>query len=117
VNTPPVPGYPGGRTTQVIYSDGTSTYPASDTGNVPAGLPVKIVSPGGAIQSIAYDHLGDITSTTNADHLTTSYAYDNLGRVTGKNEVSDTYPAPGLATTYAYDGENRVVTQTDPPIT
>jgi large repetitive protein len=116
VTTPPVPGFTAGRKTAVTYSDGSSTYPASDSGNVPKGLPVKIVSPGGATQVIAYDHLGDITSTKNADGLLTSYAYDQLGRVLTKTQVSDTYPN-GLVTSYVYDWENRAVTETDARVT
>jgi len=55
-------------------------------------------------------------AATNADGLVTKYAYDSLGRVLAKTEVSDTFPN-GLATSYAYDGENRVVTETDPGAT
>lgn len=113
VVTPPVPGFPSGRTTSITYSDGTSSYPAADSGNVPAGLPVKIVSPGGATETLAYNHDGDLAQTTNADELVTKYTYDNLGRVLTKTEISNSYLA-GLVTSYSYDGENRVVTETDP---
>jgi RHS repeat-associated protein len=116
VTTPPVTGFPNGRSTTITYSDGTSSYPAADSGNVPAGLPVKTVSPGGAVSLISYYHDGDIAETTNADGLTTSYTYDNLGRVLTKTEVSNSYPA-GLTTSYTYDGQGRVLTETDPPVT
>ncbi|HUN34614.1 MAG TPA: LamG-like jellyroll fold domain-containing protein [Trebonia sp.] len=116
VTTPPVPGFPTGRTTAVTYSDGTSTYPATNGGNVPKGLPVKIVSPGGSAQAIGYDSEGDVTSTQNADGLVTDYTYDLLGRVIKKTEISNSYP-DGLVTTYAYDLENRVTAETDPTIT
>jgi RHS repeat-associated protein len=116
VTTPAVPGFPGGRATTIAYSDGTSTYPAADSGNVPAGLPVKAVSPGGAVSQVSYDHDGDVAKTTNANGLTTSYSYDSLGRVLTKTEVSDSYPS-GLATSYTYDGQGRALTETDPPVT
>lgn len=116
VTTPPVAGFSSGRTTTVTYSDGTSTYAATDGGNVPKGFPVKIVSPGGSAQLIGYDHEGNVTTTKNADLLGTQYAYDLLGRVTSKTETSNSYPN-GLVTTYAYELENRVTTETDPTIT
>ncbi|HEY0806904.1 MAG TPA: LamG-like jellyroll fold domain-containing protein, partial [Pseudonocardiaceae bacterium] len=53
VTTPPVPGFPSGRTTAVTYSDGTATYPAADGGNVPPGLPVRTTSPGGAVNAVS----------------------------------------------------------------
>jgi RHS repeat-associated protein len=116
VTTPAVPGFPQGRTTTVTYSDGTSSYPAVGGGNEPAGLPVKVVSPGGATNQMFYYQNGDLAKTVNADGLTTNYTYDNLGRVTNRTEVSDTYPN-GLTTSYTYDGQNRVLTETDPPVT
>ena len=116
VTTPPVPGFPSGRTTAVTYSDGSATYPATDSGNVPAGMPVKTTSPGGAVNTIAYLHTGDVANTTNGDGLVTRYTYDGLGRVSGKTEVADSYPN-GLTTSYTYDGRNQVTNQTDPPVT
>jgi large repetitive protein len=116
VTTPPVAGFPRGRTTTVTYSDATSAYPAADGGNVPAGLPVKTVSPGGATQVISYFHDGDVAQTTSADGLVTNYAYDGLGRVLGETQVSSAYPL-GLTTSYTYDGQGRVLTETDPPVT
>ncbi|WP_282205905.1 LamG-like jellyroll fold domain-containing protein [Kitasatospora fiedleri] len=116
VTTPVVAGFPNGRTTTTTYSDGTTAYPAADTGNVPAGLPVKVSSPGGAVSTIAYLHNGDIASTTMASGLKTTYTYDGLGRPTAKTIVSDTYPA-GLTTRYEYDGMGQVVKETSPSTT
>ncbi|MFJ9779914.1 LamG-like jellyroll fold domain-containing protein [Amycolatopsis sp. NPDC101161] len=116
VTTPPVPGFPNGRTTTIAYSDGTSAFPAADTGTVPAGLPVKTTSPGGAVNRISYRHNGDVDSTTNADGLVTRFTYDPLGRMLTKTAVSDSYPA-GLVTSYGYDGSDQVVSQTDPAVT
>ncbi|OXM65635.1 LamG-like jellyroll fold domain-containing protein [Amycolatopsis vastitatis] len=116
VTTPPVPGFPNGRTTTITYSDGTSAFPAADSGNVPAGLPVKTTSPGGAVNRIAYLHNGDVANTTNADGLVTRLTYDPLGRVLTKTAVSDSFPA-GLVTSYTYDSNDQVVSQTDPAVT
>jgi large repetitive protein len=84
VTTPPVPGYPSGRTTTITYSDGTTAFPAADIGDMPAGLPVKTVSPGGATNLVSYYNDGDVAWTVNADGLTTDFTYDNLGRVQTK---------------------------------
>ncbi|WP_370130910.1 LamG-like jellyroll fold domain-containing protein [Streptacidiphilus sp. EB103A] len=116
VTTPAVPGFPNGRTTTTVYSDGTSTYPASDSGNVPKGLPVSTTTPGGAVNKVAYNHLGDVTSTTDADGLVTTFSYDNTGRVKSKTQVSDTYPN-GLTTSYSYDADGQVTQETDPAVT
>lgn len=116
VTTPPVAGFPNGRTESTVYSDGTSAYPAADSGTVPKGLPVRSTTPGGAVSSIAYLHTGDVAATTDPLGLVTSYTYDGLGQVLTKKVVSDTYPA-GLTTAYAYDAAGQVYRETDPPIT
>jgi RHS repeat-associated protein len=115
VTTPPVAGFPNGRTSTIAYTDGT-TVAAADGGFAPAGLPYRTTSAGNAVNTISYFHLGSVASTTDADGLVTRYGYDNLGRVTSKTLVSDTFPA-GLVTTYAYDGQDQVVSETAPPIT
>lgn len=84
VTTAPVPGFPSGRTTAITYSDGTAAYPAANGGNIPAGLPVKTVSPGGATNTVAYTHSGDVAETVNAEGLVTTFSYDGLGRVLTK---------------------------------
>ncbi|MBY8876850.1 LamG-like jellyroll fold domain-containing protein [Actinacidiphila acidipaludis] len=116
VTTPPVAGFPAGRTTSTVYSDGTSAFPAADTGNVPKGLAVRTTSPGGAVSSVAYFHNGDVASTTDPLGLVTSYTYDGLGQVLTKKVVSDTYPA-GLTSSYVYDAAGQVTQESDPSIT
>ncbi|MFI1175166.1 LamG-like jellyroll fold domain-containing protein [Streptomyces melanogenes] len=116
ITGPAVAGFPNGRTTTTVFSDGTATYPATGGGNVPKGLPVRTVSPGGAVNSVAYFKNGDVASTTDAGGLVTSYAYDGVGQVLSKKVVSDTYPA-GLTTTYAYDADGQVVQEKDPQLT
>ncbi|MEU6194565.1 LamG-like jellyroll fold domain-containing protein [Streptomyces sp. NPDC047061] len=116
VTGPAVPGFPNGRTSATQYSDGTSTFPSADGGVVPAGLPVKTTSPGGAVNQVAYFADGDVASTTDAIGLVTSYSYDGLGRVTSQKAVSDTYPN-GLVTSYKYDAADEVTEEHDPQIT
>ncbi len=115
VTGPPVAGFPAGRTATTVYSDGSAAYPAVDSGNVPKGLPVRAVSPGGAVNSVSYFHNGDVASTTDAAGLVTTYGYDGLGQVLSKTVLSDTYPA-GLVTRYTYDLAGQVTLETDPPL-
>ncbi|WP_396447698.1 LamG-like jellyroll fold domain-containing protein [Actinomadura sp.] len=115
VTTPPVAGFPNGRTTKISYTDGT-TVAAADSGLAPAGLPYKTVSPGGAVNTIGYFHTGDVASVTDAAGKITRFTYDGLGRVLTSTEVSDTYPA-GLTTSYTYNKMGQVLTKTDPPVT
>ncbi|WKX09791.1 LamG-like jellyroll fold domain-containing protein [Streptomyces sp. NL15-2K] len=115
ITGPAVPGFPSGRTTSTVYSDGTSTYPSADGGVVPKGLPVKTVSPGGAANQVAYLKNGDVASTTDAIGLVTTYTYDGIGQVRTQKVVSDTYPN-GLVTTYRYDAAGQVVEEDDPPL-
>ncbi|UXY20240.1 LamG domain-containing protein [Streptomyces cynarae] len=116
ITGPAVPGFPSGRTTTTVYSDGTSTYPSADGGVVPKGLPVKTVSPGGAVNQVSYFSNGDVASTTDAIGLVTQYTYDGLGQVTSQKVVSDTYPS-GLTTTYKYDAAGQVTEEHDPQLT
>ncbi|MFI5973000.1 LamG-like jellyroll fold domain-containing protein [Streptomyces sp. NPDC051452] len=116
ITGPAVPGFPGGRTTTTVYSDGTSAYPSADGGVVPKGLPVKTVSPGGAVNQVSYFKNGDVASTTDAVGLVTRYTYDGLGQVTTQKVVSDTYP-DGLVTSYKYDAAGQVIEEHDPQLT
>ncbi|MFF8592679.1 LamG-like jellyroll fold domain-containing protein [Streptomyces sp. NPDC015220] len=116
ITGPAVPGFPDGRSTTTEYSDGTSAYPSADGGTVPKGLPVKTVSPGGAVNRVSYFKNGDVASTTDAIGLVTQYTYDGLGQVTSQKVVSDTYP-DGLTTTYQYDAVGQVVEEHDPRLT
>ncbi|MFE2914382.1 LamG-like jellyroll fold domain-containing protein [Kitasatospora indigofera] len=113
---PPVAGFPTGRISATTFSDGSATYPAADSGNTPAGLPVKVTSPGGAVSTIAYLHNGDVASTTMASGLKTTYTYDGQGRPLTKTVISDSYPT-GLTTSYTYDAMGQVVQESNPPIT
>jgi len=114
VTTPPVAGFPDGRTTKLTYT--TSTTPATGGGTAPAGLLATTTTPGGATETITYYSGGDPATLTDPAGEVTSYSYDGLGRVTAKTAVSSSYPN-GLTTTYTYDGHGRVLTETDPGVT
>ncbi|MEW2134469.1 LamG-like jellyroll fold domain-containing protein, partial [Streptomyces sp. NPDC005435] len=116
ITGPAVAGFPDGRSTTTVYSDGTSAYPATGGGVIPKGLPVKTVSPGGAVNQVSYFSNGDVATTTDAIGLVTKYTYDGLGQVTTQKVVSDTYP-DGLVTSYKYDAAGQVIEEHDPQLT
>ncbi|MER7753210.1 LamG-like jellyroll fold domain-containing protein [Kitasatospora sp. NPDC097643] len=115
VTTPPVAGFPNGRTTTIAYTDGT-TVAAADSGFAPKGLPYRTTSPGGAVTSVSYFRNGDIASVTAPSGLVTRFGYDNLGQIRTKTVVSDSYPA-GLTTGYTYNKAGQQDSRTDPPTT
>jgi large repetitive protein len=124
VTTPPVPGFPNGRTTTTTYTS-ASTYVGAPNDCVigipeqphpPAGLPATVTTPGGAGTRMCYTANGDMMATVDPAGLTTTYSHNNLGRVTTMTVTSDTFPA-GLNTTYTYDGLDRVLTRTAPAVT
>jgi YD repeat-containing protein len=114
VTTPPVPGYPAGRTSTTVFT--TTSTPAADGGTVPAGLVASAITPGGATETVTYFHNGDPATVTDPGGTTTSYTYDGLGRVLTRTVVSIGSPN-GLTTSYSYDGQNRPLTITEPPVT
>jgi large repetitive protein len=112
VTTPPVAGYPSGRTTTTRYTDGTSVLAyGSTTAYAPPGLAYQLTTPGGAVTSTKYYADGDIASVTNPLGEVTVYTYDNIGRVLTKTV---TYGSTSAVTSYTYDGDGRIVTETDP---
>jgi RHS repeat-associated protein len=90
--SPPVPGFPNGRTTTTVFSSTTNPVPAvgSATVDIPNGLPVETVSPGGAISAVAYFADGDVAASRDADGLVTEYTYDGIGRVLTKTTLPNT---------------------------
>ncbi len=69
---------------------------------------------GGPEQSVTYDALGDVISSTDANGNETDYTYDEMGRV-----LTITGPAPTTGgdrpvTTYTYNADGQVLTMTDP---
>ncbi|HEV2372371.1 MAG TPA: LamG-like jellyroll fold domain-containing protein [Streptosporangiaceae bacterium] len=114
LTTPPVAGFPNGRTTKLTYT--TSSTPAAGTGTAPAGLLASATSPGGGTETLSYYADGDVATITDPAGEVTRYTYDGLGRVLTKTVVSNSYPN-GLTTHYTYNGQNQVLTQTDPGVT
>jgi len=106
---------PLGRVSATAYSDGTTTA-SFDGGIAPAGLPVTITSPSGAVQKIDYYASGDVGRVTTPAGKVTTYAYDKLGRKTSERETTTSFPN-GLLTYYTYDDADRVLVQTDPAVT
>ena len=116
VTTPPVSGYPSGRTTTDTYTNGTTSAGGYDGAVPPAGLTYQATTPGGAVTTSLYYADGDLAQVTDPDGQRTVYGYDGLGRKTSQTAYSDTYPS-GLATTYTYDANGDLATETDPPVT
>ncbi|GLY01344.1 LamG-like jellyroll fold domain-containing protein [Actinoplanes sp. NBRC 101535] len=103
-----------GRVTRTTYTDATTV--AADGGTPPAGLPLTMVTAGGARQSVTYFKSGDVAQVTEPNGAITRFVYDALGRAVTQTEVSSAYP-DGVVTTNTYDRMDRLVTQLDPPIT
>ncbi|HEX6681733.1 MAG TPA: LamG-like jellyroll fold domain-containing protein [Candidatus Limnocylindrales bacterium] len=80
---------------------------------VPAGLPRKKTTPGGAVETLAYFPSGDIASTVDPVGLVTTFEYDAVGRMTRKTVKA---PSGDQVTTLTYDRMNRVRTQTAPAV-
>ena len=111
--SPPVSGFPSGRTTHYYYTDGSTTTGSANGSVPPANLEWKTVTPDGAATQTLYDSHANILKTVNADGVTTSYTYDGIGRKTSQTVVSDTEPG-GLTTSYTYDANGRITQETDP---
>jgi RHS repeat-associated protein len=103
----------GGRST-TTYTTGQQM--AVGGGYMPAGLPLTVTDPRGAVTTMGYFSTGDLAKVTEPSGLTTTFTYDALGRKTSQTEVSDTYPA-GTTTTYTYDAYSRLVSETEPTTT
>ena len=114
--TPPVAGYPSGRTTTDAYTNGTSSTGGYQGAVPPAALPYQETTPGGAVTTTLYYADGDEAQVTDPDGQRTVYAYDGLGRKTSATVYSDTYPG-GLTTSYTYNTDGDLATQSEPPVT
>lgn len=116
VTTPPVPGFPNGRTASTTYT--TATTPAAEGGAAvaPAGLVNQVTTAGGKQTSYTYFANGDLAEITDANGAKAKVTYDNLGRQLTRTEISDANPA-GLVTSQTYDKNDQVVTETGPTVT
>ncbi|WP_436521516.1 ricin-type beta-trefoil lectin domain protein [Actinoplanes sp. HUAS TT8] len=103
---------PLGRKTAISYTDG-STAGGYNGATVPAGLPWRIVKPGGGVQTILYSASGDIAEVTDPAGMVTRYEYDGIGRTVKELQVGATTTD---VTTFTHDRSDRVITRTDPPV-
>ncbi|GIF05003.1 LamG-like jellyroll fold domain-containing protein [Actinoplanes siamensis] len=103
-----------GRRTTITYTDGGKNG-GFQGGNAPAGLPWRVVKPGGGLQTILYYPNGDVAETTDPAGATTRYEYDGLGRTV--KEIDVVKGMPGSTVSYTHDRLDRVVTVTDSVVT
>ena len=117
MTTPPVTGFPSGRTTSYPYTDGsTTTGGYNGRGAARRGCPTRRPPRAARSPPRLYYADGDVAQVTDPDGQRTVYAYDGLGRKIKQTVYSDTYPS-GLATTYTYDANGDLATETDPAVT
>jgi RHS repeat-associated protein len=108
---------PLGRKTLVSYTDG-GTAGGFNGGTAPAGLPWRVIKPGGSMQIIRYLPSGDVAETVDPAGQIMRYEYDGLGRVTREIEILDAAKGTvGSTTSYTHDRLDRVVTVADTAIT
>ncbi|WP_285560060.1 LamG-like jellyroll fold domain-containing protein [Actinoplanes regularis] len=105
---------PLGRRTTITYTDGT-TRGGFQGGTAPAGLPWRVVKPGGGMQTILYYPNGDVAEATDPAGETTRYEYDGLGRTV--KEIDVVKGVPGATVKYTHDPMDRVITVEDAEIT
>jgi RHS repeat-associated protein len=103
---------PAGQTATVSYS-GSSAHEVTYSYD-PDGSKIAMTDATGTSR-YTYDPFGELTSTTNGNSATVSYAYDVDGDTTGI-----TYPLPSTATwatthtvTYGYDEADQMTSATD----
>lgn len=109
VTSPATPDFPNGRSVTSTYTDGTE--PAVGGGTTPAGLVKSQKDAKGNESTYRYSAAGDLAEQTSPAGLKVTFAYDGLGRVTSRTEVSAATP-DGVTSTFTYDGLGRVLTQT-----
>lgn len=105
---------PLNRVTQISYTNGTTSTGGVPTHVPPPGLPWRTIAPSGATETAAYYNNGNVYSLIDAAGLKVVNTFDLLGRITARDEQSDTYPH--LFTTLTYDKLNRITSQTDPTV-
>ncbi|MDQ6719298.1 MAG: DNRLRE domain-containing protein [Candidatus Dormibacteraeota bacterium] len=110
---PPTADVAGGAVTNWTYSDGTAAYPAYGGGNTPTGLLVQIKDPRNNQVRFAYDTKGDLRQTISVVGLTTTYAYDNLGRRISQTAFPTGFSS-GVTTAYGLDGLGNITSTIAP---
>ncbi|MFI6885772.1 LamG-like jellyroll fold domain-containing protein [Streptosporangium canum] len=107
--TPATPDFPDGRSVTSTYTDGTE--PAIGGGTTPAGLVKSQKNAKGNESTYRYNAAGDLAEQISPAGLKLTFAYDALGRVTSRTEISTAHPS-GITSTFTYDGLGRMLTQT-----
>jgi RHS repeat-associated protein len=102
--------------TQTSYKYTTGSEGAVGGGTQPAGLVDSLTNARGKITKYSYYANGDLARATEPSGRSTEYAYDPIGRLTSKKDISDSFPA-GVVSTYTYDGMSRLRTTTSPVTT
>ncbi|HCT76362.1 MAG TPA: hypothetical protein DGG94_01645 [Micromonosporaceae bacterium] len=95
---------PYGRRVRTVYTDGS--------GGIPAGLPKQVISPSGGESFAGYFPDGDLKETLDSAGQKVEYTYDGHGRIASQKVTASEI----LTTTYAYDKLGRRTVQTDPPV-
>lgn len=78
----------------------------------PAGLPLRVTAPSGAIEQTSFTAGGDVAMTIDAAGLETMFEYDAVGRAVKRTVKADT----DLVTTFGYDQLGRIKSQTEPKV-
>ncbi|MBB6122239.1 DNRLRE domain-containing protein [Nocardiopsis algeriensis] len=112
-STPASEGFPDGRTTRYLYTDGTEA--ATGGGTVPAGLVAESWDADGHITRYSYNAHGDTTRVRQPSGLVTEYTYDGLGQMLTSTVITSDHP-DGVTTTFTYDDSGRVLTETGPRV-
>ncbi|MFI7151819.1 DNA/RNA non-specific endonuclease [Nonomuraea sp. NPDC050022] len=107
--TPATTDFPSGRSTVIAYTDGSE--PAVGGGVTPAGLVKSWTDARGSSGTNRYTAAGDLAQQTQPEGLVVNSAFDVLGRMKSRTEVSAAQPG-GVTTTYTYDDLGRLATET-----
>ncbi|WP_433347649.1 DNRLRE domain-containing protein [Microtetraspora malaysiensis] len=111
--SPATSDFTSGRSAEWTYTDGTEA--AEGGGTVPAGLLKTQTDRNGNRTTFAYTVAGDVAKMTQPTGAVTSIAYDAVGRISAKTNVSSATP-DGVTTTYGYDPAGRLARLTEPGV-
>ena len=125
LQAPATPDQPGGTAQAWDYTPGThvgdgvwdGTDPAVGGGVQPPGLQSVVTDAEGRVTRNSYDATGDLRRVVLPSGLTTTYAYDELGRKVSETVVDTTAGAATEATTtFVHDALGNVVQTTGQPV-
>ena len=125
LQAPATPDQPGGTAQAWDYTAGThvgdgvwdGTDPAVGGGVQPPGLQSVVTDAEGRVTRNSYDATGDLRRVVLPSGLTTTYAYDELGRKVSETVVDTAAGAATEATTtFVHDALGNVVQTTGQPV-